>query len=47
MYSIKEKLPKFPISIKSDMTTEEHANEKILLKQHWLLSQKSIDRKQL
>ena len=29
------------------MTTEERDNEKVLLKQRWLLLQKSIDRKQI
>ena len=36
---------KAPISIKPDMTVKERDNEKILLKQRWLLLQQGIDRK--
>ena len=38
---------KAPISIRPDMTLEERDNEKILLKQRWLLLQRGINRQQI
>ena len=36
-----------PISVKPDTTIDERNNEKILLKQCWLLLRQNIDRKQI
>ena len=43
----KRSSPEAPISVKPDMTIEEHNNEKIILKQCWLLLRQKINRKQI